>query len=177
MRKARGMLVLALALVCATSVGANYEAGQRAWEAGQPDVAVAEWRAGADAGETKSMLALGGLYLRGLGVPQNYVQAHMWFNLAASRGDVEALAERDALAAKMTPDALAEAQRLALAHDKLQSYQYAFVMPGMVRPPCFDSALPGYAQHKRLPVRPERSGAKSKGLSGDGASGFWLSPA
>ena len=103
-----------LVLMCATLAGADYEAGQRAWEAGRRAEAIAEWRAGADAGEAKSMLALGRLYLRGLGVPQNYVQAHMWFNLAASRGEAAAIAERDALAAKMTPDALAEAQNLAL---------------------------------------------------------------
>ena len=42
------------------------------------------------------------------------------------------------------------------------------VMPDVIRHPCFDSALAGYAQHKRPHVRPERSGAKSKGLSGAG---------
>ena len=36
---------------------------------------------------------------------------------------------------------------------------------------CFDSALPGYAQHKRAHVRPECSGAKSRGLSGGGEPG------
>ena len=113
MRKTWGAMVLAL--MCVTPVGAEYEAGQRAWEAGQRDTAITEWQAGADAGEAGSMLALGRLYLQGLGVPQNYVQAHMWFNLAASRGETEAVAERDALAAKMTPDAFAEAQKLALA--------------------------------------------------------------
>ena len=37
-------------------------------------------------------------------------------------------------------------------------------MPDLIRHPCFDSALPSYAQHKRPHVRPLRSGAKSKGL-------------
>ncbi len=87
--------VVALALVCGTPAGADYEAGRRAWEAGRRDAAIAEWRAGADTGEAKAMLALGRLYLQGLGVPQNYVQAHMWFNLAASRGEATAIAERD----------------------------------------------------------------------------------
>ena len=53
------------------------------------------------------------------------------------------------------------------------------VMPGVIRHPCFDSALAGYAQHEGSPVRPEpvlsqaegRSGAKSKGLSGG-----WIPP-
>ncbi len=115
MRKICGAVILAL--MCITTAGAEYEAGQRAWDAGQRDAAIAEWQAGADAGEAKSMLALGRLYLQGLGVPQNYIQAHMWFNLAASRGEDAAMAERDALAAKLTPEALTEAQNLALAWD------------------------------------------------------------
>jgi uncharacterized protein len=51
-------------------------------------------------------------------VPQNYVMAHMWMNLAASRAKPaerrEAFAAtRDALAAKMTPAQIAEAQKMA----------------------------------------------------------------
>ena len=56
------------------------------------------------------MLALGRLYMQGLGVPQDYVEAHQWLNLAASRGEVEAAQERDALAEKMTPQQVATAQ-------------------------------------------------------------------
>ena len=107
-----GMLVLTL--LSATPAGADYEAGQRAWAAGQRDVAIAEWRASAQAGESEAMLALGRLYLRGIGLPQNYVQAHKWFNLAASRGEDGAEAERDALVAQMTTQERAEAQKLAL---------------------------------------------------------------
>ena len=33
-----------------------------------------------------AMLALGRLYAQGLGAPQDYVLAHMWFNLAARPG-------------------------------------------------------------------------------------------
>ena len=59
------------------------------------------------------MLALGRLYVQGLGVLQDYVEAHKWLNLAASRGEVAALHERDALAAKMTPQQIAAAQERA----------------------------------------------------------------
>ena len=59
------------------------------------------------------LLALGRLYLKGVGVPQYYILAHMWFNLAASRGEMEALKERNALAAKMTAAERAEAQKRA----------------------------------------------------------------
>ena len=84
---------------------ANYEAGKRAWDEMRPAEALVEWQAAADDGDRRAMLALGRLYATGLGVPQNYILAHMWFNLAASRGEIEALDQRDALAARMTPAA------------------------------------------------------------------------
>jgi TPR repeat protein len=43
----------------------------------------------------------------------NLVTAHKWFNLAAMQGNVEARAYRAELAKEMTPDEIAEAQRLA----------------------------------------------------------------
>lgn len=60
---------------------------------------------------------LGVMYAEGQGVPQDYVQAHMWVNLAASgaTGDDQRkfAAGRDLLAGKMTAEQIAEAQRLA----------------------------------------------------------------
>ena len=52
------------------------------------------------------------MYERGQGAPQDYVQAHMWFNLAAARGNADAARKRDLVAAKMTPAQIAEAQKL-----------------------------------------------------------------
>jgi len=52
------------------------------------------------------------MYEYGQGVTQDYVQAHMWSNLAAAGGlNVGAL--RDRLAKQMTPAQIAEARRLA----------------------------------------------------------------
>jgi TPR repeat protein len=59
---------------------------------------------------------LGIMYKFGWGVPQDYVLAHMWFNLSSAQGGLfgKASAEdRDYLASKMTPAQIAEAQRLA----------------------------------------------------------------
>ena len=58
---------------------------------------------------------LGGMYNLGKGgVPQDHVLAYMWWTLAAAQGDEDAQRNRDDLAARrMTPDQLAEAQRLA----------------------------------------------------------------
>ena len=56
---------------------------------------------------------LGIMYMDGTGIPQNYVQAHKWLNLSTAKGDKDAGTLRDELAKKMTPDQIAEAQKLA----------------------------------------------------------------
>ena len=57
--------------------------------------------------------SLGGMYLNGHGVPRDYTAAHMWFNLAAASGFPDAEKTRDSVAARMTPEQIAEAQKLA----------------------------------------------------------------
>ena len=114
-RAAVWMAWVALALVAVQAVRADYEAGRQAWEAGQFDEALDQWRASAESGDRRAMLALGRLHVQGLGVLQDYVQAHVWFNLAASRDEAAALDEREAVAAKMTPEQVARAQKLAAA--------------------------------------------------------------
>ncbi len=103
-------LALAAALVSASAVRADYYDGQRAWDSKRYAEALAEWRGAASEGDARSMRALGRMYVAGLGVPQDYIEAHKWLNLAAARGDAEAASERDALAAKMTPGQIASAQ-------------------------------------------------------------------
>jgi hypothetical protein len=80
------------------------------------------YRKAADQGEVGAQERLGVMYEDGRGVPQDYVLAHMWLNLAASRFTIdtgpmssheEAVNARDKLTAKMTPDQIAEAQRMA----------------------------------------------------------------
>jgi hypothetical protein len=78
------------------------------------------FRRAADQDNATAQFNLGVMYDKGQGVPQDYVQAHKWYNLAASgfsaasdgRGK-DAAAARDAVAAKMTPAQIAEAQKLA----------------------------------------------------------------
>jgi TPR repeat protein len=52
-------------------------------------------------------------YEQGDGVLQDYVLAYMWYNLAAAQGAGVAAKDRDRVAARMTPEQIAEAQRLA----------------------------------------------------------------
>jgi len=75
-------------------------------------------RRAAEQGFADAQNDLGYLYAYGRGVPQDYVAAHMWFNLAASRPQSGAdrdrsVKNRDVVASKMTPGEIAEAQRLA----------------------------------------------------------------
>lgn len=67
----------------------------------------------ADRGNAFAQNALGWMYRSGQGIPQDFVLAHMWFNLAAAQGSSDAEGSRDKLAKEMTPDQVAEAQRLA----------------------------------------------------------------
>ena len=60
-----------------------------------------------------AQMLLGSMYFRGDGVLQDYVQAHMWTNLAAAQGDNEARRNLDSLSEKMTPADVSKAQLLA----------------------------------------------------------------
>ncbi len=74
----------------------------------------AKWfRKAAEQGSPPAQAGLGIMYNDGLGVPQDYVQAYMWLNLAAARGGGDYAKVRDIVAERMTPAQIAEAQRLA----------------------------------------------------------------
>lgn len=102
-----------LMLAGGNAAQADYKAGQRAWEAGRHAQAVTQWKAAARANDGRAMLGLGRAYAWGLGVAQNYVVAHKWFDLAAGRGNALAAADRDALAIEMTAQERARARKLA----------------------------------------------------------------
>ena len=69
-------------------------------------------------GYAKAQFNLGNMYIIGLGVPLDYAQAHMWYNLATSRyppGEDRdrVVKNRDIIAKMMTPAQISEAQKLA----------------------------------------------------------------
>ncbi len=77
------------------------------------------YRLAADQGYGYAQNSLAILYAEGRGVMQDYVQAYMWFNLAAehirasnAEARNSAMKNRDAVAAKMTPEQIAQAQKL-----------------------------------------------------------------
>jgi len=109
-------LVVSLSLAAPVLAG-PFEDGRAAYNRGEYATALRLWHPLAEQGDAIVQLNLGLLYYWGHGVlqdsVQNYVEAHKWFNLAAARGNLSAADNRDWLAKKMTPDQLAEAQRLA----------------------------------------------------------------
>ena len=79
--------------------------------------AVVWYRKAATQGDATAQYNLGRMHADGEGVPQDDVEAYVWLNLAASRLTGEererTVAARDAVAARLTPADLREAQRLA----------------------------------------------------------------
>ncbi len=76
------------------------------------------YRKAAEQGYAKAQFNLGNMYITGLGVPLDYAQAHMWYDLAASRfppgeDHDDAVENRDTVAKGMTPAQISEAQKLA----------------------------------------------------------------
>ena len=61
---------------------------------------------------------LGLMYDKGHGVPQDYILAYKWLNLAAARSPKRerdhVIRLRDAVASKMSPAQIAQGQRLAM---------------------------------------------------------------
>ena len=69
----------------------------------------------ARAGLVEAQERLADLFASGSGVEQDYVEAHMWANVAAANGSDSAAERRDLLANLMTADQVAEAQARAKA--------------------------------------------------------------
>ena len=63
--------------------------------------------------QAEAFLALGLKYCLGNGVPQNFVEAHKWFNISALKGSIAAKSYRSELALEMSAAEIAEAQRQA----------------------------------------------------------------
>jgi TPR repeat protein len=121
MRITATVLILMISLFMAGSaIAGPLEDSTKAYKHGDYKTAYRLIKPLADQGYAEAQHKLGILFEEGQGVPQDYVLAHMWFNLAASRYPAaeqksreEAIKARNSIASKMTPDQIAEAQKLA----------------------------------------------------------------
>jgi hypothetical protein len=83
-------------------------------------VAAGWFHRAAEQGDAKAQNNLGVLYANGKGVPQDIVQAYVWFSLGASQSPTsdqsvdsnDAAKNRDRAASQMTPEQIARAQKL-----------------------------------------------------------------
>src|SRR5580700_2719798 len=98
------------------SLGKNYEAGRSGLKKDYAEAA-SWYRKSADQGNIYAQASLGILYHAGKGVPLDNVQAEMWLTIStdhAPPNDRDTIAEmRDSVAAHLTAQQLAEAQRMA----------------------------------------------------------------
>ena len=85
MRKNAYLLMLLL-IAAANSATADYDAGLNAYRAGHYDVALAEFRGLAEAGDPKAQYALGLMYAKGQGVSQDYGETLSWYLKSARQG-------------------------------------------------------------------------------------------
>jgi len=67
----------------------------------------------AEQGDSSSQYDLGYMYMHGQGVPQDYVMAHMYFNIAAVSGYKNAIENRGVVGQRMTTSQVAESQKLS----------------------------------------------------------------
>ena len=75
--------------------------------------AVKWYRLAAAQGFPLALSNLGVMYFKGQGVLEDDTKAHALFNLATTKGDANAIKNRDLVAKFMTPQQIADAQKLA----------------------------------------------------------------
>ena len=75
--------------------------------------AVKWYRKSAASGDPRAQSNLGFMYGTGRGVPQDFIQAYAWYNVASASGEDTARKNRDAVAERMSPSQLEQAQKLS----------------------------------------------------------------
>jgi TPR repeat protein len=83
-------VVIAVSLLVgsvSTVTAQDYQKASEAYEAGDYQTALQEWRLLAEQGDKNSQFWLGIMYRNGQGVPQDYSEAVKWYRLAAEQGD------------------------------------------------------------------------------------------
>ncbi len=102
-------------LVLSTPGCADMPRQQDASQRSDYGTSLEELQSRAEQGDAEAQFNLGFMYRTGQGKPLNYIQAYMWNSLAAAQGLKIAIRDQYVLESFMTPEQLAEAQRLARA--------------------------------------------------------------
>jgi hypothetical protein len=124
-------LLLALALTVSEAF-ADARRGEEAYRDGDYAEALEEWIESARGGDPASLIGLGRLHEAGQGVRQDLTRAHLFYNLAAFRGDTDGAEARDRLEQRMRPEEVKRAKDQALD----------MAMSGRYLPPDMESGVP-----------------------------------
>lgn len=109
----KGLVLALLMFGYVASASADYAGAMLNYERQQYREAIQEFRELARDEDADAQYMLGRMHEAGNGTPQDFVEAHKWYNLSASRGHRHAAGARDAVAARMTVQQIAEAQHAA----------------------------------------------------------------
>ena len=112
MKKLTAILCLTIAVLLGSigvSESADFQKGLDAAKSGDFATALREWKPLAEQGEVDAQANLGFMYGNGKGVPQDYIRAHMWWNIVASSGDKYAIGNRDIVAKRMNSNQIEKA--------------------------------------------------------------------
>lgn len=170
------LLGMALPLWLAVVPGwAGFEEGVRAYQSGDYATALRAWLPLAQQGHATAQFNLGVLYGQGHGVPQDHLQAYLWFTLAAAglppgTDREKAGRNRDVAAARLTPAQLAEARALAQTWPPTLETPSADA-PGLQAPPRAPSpqASPRHGLIRQVQERLQAAGFNPGAI--DGAMG------
>ena len=107
------ILATVLSLAFTPLAAQDFQKGLAAYQAGDYAAALQEWTPLAEAGRGVIQYNLGVMYENGLGVLQDNVMAHMWYNIASANGVEKAGEWRDKRAGLMTSADISKAQAMA----------------------------------------------------------------
>ena len=113
MKQLVGWLLLTSALLWPPLAAADFEAGMEAQARGDFASAYREFLPLAEQGDAIAQVFLGSMYATGQGVPEDYVHAYAWVNLAAAQGLGIGVKIKDWLRPRMTAAQIAQAQELS----------------------------------------------------------------
>ena len=80
------LMVSLLTFAGGMAIAQDYDAGLKAFQAGDFQTALKEWNPLADQGHAGAQYNLGIMYANGYGVPEDDAEAVRWYRLAADQG-------------------------------------------------------------------------------------------
>lgn len=106
----RSIALAPFILLAATAVAAaDYESAMLSYDNDKFHAAFQQFKICADAGDVESQFMVGQMYAQGVGVPQSYIDADVWYSLASSAGNDRASQAKARLEQFMTEEEIAKA--------------------------------------------------------------------